>query len=115
MDTAISNGDFLLDSRRIPIQISGIEEILQRILIRLKVKQESFIYDRNLGSGLYTLNVETKDIQDKARDMIIEALKSMNEINVEKVFVSLIDKSENIDVHVKLRINDNLKDVVITV
>ena len=74
MDTAISNGDFMLDSNGIPISIYGIQEILQRALIRLTVRKGSFIYDTNLGSDLYKLK-KTTSTSNKSR-----ALSMVNKI-----------------------------------
>lgn len=55
MDTLIQDGDFAADASKIPIKISGEDEVKQRIYIRLKAKKGSFLYDRNLGSRLYEL------------------------------------------------------------
>lgn len=115
MDTALSNGDFLKDSRNLPLQISGMQEILQRVLIRLNVKKGSFIYDQELGCRLYTLSANTKNLKEKAKSMVIEALRPMNEVLVEDVSTSLTNSGENVDIHVTLTINNKQKEVVITV
>ena len=55
MDTALANGDFQLDSNGRPKQIGGVQELLQRAMIRLNVPLGSFAYDTALGSRLQTL------------------------------------------------------------
>lgn len=69
MDTLMQGGDFALDSSRMPVKISGEDEVKQRIYIRLKAKRGSFLYDRNLGSRLY----ELADCYD--RQMLKSAVK----------------------------------------
>ena len=115
MDTALSNGDFLRDTRNLPIQISGVKEILQKVLIRLNVKKGSFIYDKDLGSTLYKLSANTKNLQNKARAIVIEALKPIKEVSVLDVLTKLTNLGENMEIHVNLAINEEEREVVITI
>ena len=115
MDTAISNGDFLLDSRNRPIKISGLGELLQRVLIRLSVKKGSFIYDKNLGSRLYTLNSQVNNVQSKALSLVCEALNDMTEVVVKSVLAEFIDDGEKLQLDVLLSVNGNEEDVVIII
>ena len=115
MDTALSKGDFLRDTRNLPIQISGVKEILQKVLIRLNVKKGSFIYDKDLGSNLYKLSANTKNLQNKARAIVIEALKPIKEVSVLEVLTKLTNLGENVEIHVNLAINEEEREVVITV
>lgn len=112
MDTAISNGDFMLDSNGIPISIYGIQEILQRALIRLTVRKGSFIYDTNLGSDLYELKKTTStSIKSRALSMVKEALKPMSNVLVDDVSTEFIKSSENLKLNVVLRVNNNKKEM----
>lgn len=112
MDTAISNGDFMLDSNGIPISIYGIQEILQRALIRLTVRKGSFIYDTNLGSDLYELKKTTStSIKSRALSMVKEALKPMSNVLVDDVSTEFINSSENLKLNVVLRVNNNKKEM----
>ena len=112
MDTAISNGDFMLDSNGIPISIYGIQEILQRALIRLTVRKGSFIYDTNLGSDLYELKKTTStNIKSRALSMVKEALKPMSNVLVDDVSTEFINSSENLKLNVVLRVNNNKKEM----
>ena len=112
MDTAISNGDFMLDSNGIPISIYGIQEILQRALIRLTVRKGSFIYDTNLGSDLYKLKkTSSTNIKSRALSMVKEALKPMSNVLVDDVSTEFINSSENLKLNVVLRVNNNKKEM----
>ena len=112
MDTAISNGDFMLDSNGIPISIYGIQEILQRALIRLTVRKGSFIYDTNLGSDLYKLKkTASTNIKSRALSMVKEALKPMSNVLVDDVSTEFINSSENLKLNVVLRVNNSKKEM----
>lgn len=115
MDTAISNGDFLLDSRHRPIKISGVQEFLQRALIRLSIKKGSFIYNKDLGSRLYTLSSQENNMQSKALSLVCEALNDMTETVVRNVSTEFIDNGEKLTLEVTLSINGSEEDVVITI
>ena len=112
MDTALKDGDFYLGTTGKPIVISGIKELLQRVLIRLTVKKGSFIYDKNLGSNLYTLKNTNKDIKNQAIIMVKEALVDIREIEVDDISVKFTDNSENLKLNVLLSINNNNKEEV---
>lgn len=52
MDLLLENGELKKSPSGRPIPISGLEELKQRIYIRLKARLGSFIYDRELGSEI---------------------------------------------------------------
>lgn len=76
LDTLIQNGDFAPDPSKMPIKISGEDEVKQRIYIRLKAKRGSFLYDRNFGSRFYEL-AECYDGQS-LKSAVKEALDGTN-------------------------------------
>ncbi|MGI6402821.1 MAG: histidine kinase [Oscillospiraceae bacterium] len=55
MDTLLENGTYALDERGLPIPITGVRALIQRLLIRLSVRKGSFLPDPSLGSELYRL------------------------------------------------------------
>ncbi len=115
LDTALSNGDFLLDSRNKLIQVEGYNELLQQVLIRLCVKKGSFVYDRNLGSNLYKLDVNSQDINNKALSIIKESLSDMPEILVKRVYTEIENSGDKLNIDILLSINGEEKDVVIKI
>ena len=55
MDTLLENGSHALDERGLPMAITGLRALIQRLLIRLSVRKGSFLPDPTLGSELYRL------------------------------------------------------------
>ena len=113
MDLAIKDGDFLTDSRGRPIYISGMEELLQRVLIRLCVKKGSFVYDVTLGSDLYKLKPSDKDLNSKALTYVREALYKMPQVSVTGVNLKIDKSNEKMDIKVKLTSNGKTGEVEI--
>lgn len=92
-DTLISDGDFSISDSGLPIQISGVDALIQSAIIRLSIKKGSFIYDPALGSEL--LSLDLNKIDDFAIfNMVSDALLSMKEISVKKV-EKIIDPNKN--------------------
>lgn len=114
MDTAIYDGDFLIDSRGRPIEISGMQEILQRALIRLSVRKGSFVYDTDFGSRLHTLKGSSNNIRAKALALSKEALKPMDNLMVDDVEVRYTNNGENLLLNVLISVYDNQGEVAIT-
>jgi phage gp46-like protein len=83
VDTALEDGDFRLDSNGRPKQIGGVQELLQRAMIRLNVPLGSFAYDTALGSRLHTLQTDDVSCSTKAIAMAQEALRQLPEVTVE--------------------------------
>lgn len=115
MDTAINSGDFLLDSRGFPSVVSGIPEILQRVLIRLTVKKGSFIYDTNLGSDLYKLKAGSKNIKGEALNMIREAISPLYGVEVDDVSIRAKNSGENLDLNIILSINKKREELEVVI
>lgn len=95
MDTRIYDGDHVLDGRGFPAVLSGAEELIQRALIRLKVKKGAFAPDLQLGSELYKLR-RAEDAQSNriALAYVQEALAAMPEAAVAGVSCALAGPGE---------------------
>lgn len=111
MDTAIANGDFLLDDRGRPLAITGMQEILQRILIRLTVKKGSFIFDPDLGSNLYTLKTSGLSAKGDALKLVREALQDMKGISVENVSLTPTNGGDRMELYVQVSAGENKGEV----
>lgn len=85
MDTALSKGDFAVSESGIPVTLSGREEWLQRVRIRLQVHRGSFSYDPKLGSQLHTLRKDAPDLQSQAFHAVQEALNDMEQVQAKGV------------------------------
>lgn len=115
MDTALNKGDFYTNDRNRLVTIYDNEELLQRALIRLCVKRGSFLYDKNLGSRLYTLTHNTKDIKAKVIAYAKEALLDMNDIIVDDVEVSFSNDLPNMNLNFTLTIHNEKFERAVTV
>lgn len=83
MDLLLENGDFKKNPAGKPIQISGFEELKQRIYIRLKARLGRFIYDRNLGSEI-TADVENNQLAG----LIRKALPELFDVELVSAFMN---------------------------
>lgn len=103
MDTLFYQGDFAKDARGYPVPVAGFQELLQRALIRLKVKKGSFVHDPELGSELYTLQPGEVDLNTQALRLAREALKSIPNIQVQQVAVRKLEEPDNLELTVTLK------------
>lgn len=55
MDTLLEHGTHALDERGLPVPVTGLRALIQRLLIRLSVRKGSFLPDPALGSELHRL------------------------------------------------------------
>jgi len=71
----------------LPVNINGVDELLQRAIFRLNFKKGSFLYDKNLGSELYKLDKTKSTAELKAEALMLgrKALEEMSEIDISKV------------------------------
>lgn len=115
MDTAINNGDFLLGYDGLPMSISGVQEILQRALIRLTVKKGSFIFDTNLGSNLYKLKAGSRNIKNEALSIVKEALEPMQNVSVDDLAVESVNFGENLKMNIILSVNNKREEVEVMI
>ncbi len=105
LDTALCiNGDFDKDENNNIFFISGNEEVKQKLYIMLSMKKGSFIYDRELGSGLYKCVDDMQQIEAEAR----KALSRFPEAEVTGVSaqdgmicVSVMYNGENYDINIR--------------
>lgn len=77
MDTALNtNGDFNKDSSGKAYGICGTDELKQKIYIILSSRLGEFVYDRTLGSEIYSIDISSptacEEITAKARKALLE-------------------------------------------
>lgn len=106
MDAALNNGDFYTNDRNHLVTLYDNEELVQRAMIRLCVKKGSFIYDKKLGSNLYTLTENTDDIKAKVISYAREALLDMNNVTVDDVEIDFIDDNSRMVLNFILIVNN---------
>lgn len=75
MDTKLTDRDQAVSPAGLPFAVTGREELLQRVLIRLSVPRGRFLPDPELGSRLYRMPRGTEEqMESYARFAIGEAL-----------------------------------------
>jgi hypothetical protein len=93
-DLALNNGDLIFGSNNDLAGISGSDQIEQRMKLRLMLHRGSWVYDTSetLGSYLYRLiGQRPENAASAAPAFVREALRPMNEIQVDDIQVSFID------------------------
>ncbi|MEG2295971.1 MAG: hypothetical protein RSB96_04420, partial [Oscillospiraceae bacterium] len=66
--------------------VSDTHAFLQQIITQLQVKRGSFLYDKTLGSSLYTLkNLSPSDLQVTAYRYVFDSLSTLNFITLSHV------------------------------
>ncbi len=105
MVTKIANGDYAVDHLGRFITSSGVDEIIERALIRLKVKKGSFTYDNELGSELHLVDLNTADY-DLLIAIISEALSPIQQIEVTGVERQANKDDKALTLTVYIRINN---------
>ncbi len=89
MDTLLKDGDFFLDERGRPVAVQGVDELIQRALLRLTTKKGAFALDTALGSELYRLRGSSgEQLTALARGYVEQALLPVNGLSVEGVACS---------------------------
>lgn len=83
MTYTLKNGGYVLDVTGLPQIISGKDELLQNARLRLELKKGSFIYDRELGSGLHGLSPTEEHRLERAAALAVEALTGMPGVRVQ--------------------------------
>lgn len=115
MDTLLYNGDFAVDGRGYPIPCTGAQELLQQALIRLTVQQGCFDYDPSLGSRLYTLKSNGRDLEARALELVKEALLDMPRLTPVGVEASSENNGENLRLTVLLQMSGQRAQLEVTV
>lgn len=105
-DLALSeNGDLIFSAIRDLQGIASIGQVNQRIRTRLKIPLGTWIYDEDgtLGSQLFTLsNMNPNEAQTRTEAYVREALRPMDDIDVDHVELEYIGNSVNVNVFYRL-------------
>jgi len=95
-----------------PCAITGTEELLQQILIRLTVKKGGFTPDPELGSQLFRLaNCPPAQLTSRAERYVREALSGMEGISVTRVEVNRLASRDNLTLAVWVNTADKTLEV----
>ena len=81
MDFRLEDKDLVCSNGGTPDTVTGVEELLQRVMIRLTVPRGKFAYNAQLGSRWEDLTVEDAQPQELL-GVIQEALAGLEEVTV---------------------------------
>lgn len=101
MELKFVNGDYVPDKERGTgfETVTGVDEVLQRVLFKLKIQRGSFPFIPELGSDLWKIHREKKSNRESAAyQYIAEALKDERMLSIQNVTVSDVDDGIKIDV-----------------
>ncbi len=105
MELLLSNGDYQKNMYHDLESVSGIDELAQRITMRLMARRGAFSILPEYGSELYKLNsLKTGDREVAAKSYIAKALENEN-VSIENVKISGMDDS--VKVELELRSGDS--------
>lgn len=83
MDIKLSNGDWLLDERGLPVTVENEEKIFSRCENALTIPLGSFVYDKDLGSELHTLSGYEKGAsENQAFQMAQKAVEKIEGVRI---------------------------------
>ena len=101
MELRLNDGDYTVTEQGALEVASGTEELLQRVLFRLKTHRGGFAPMPELGSRLYLLQREKPSHrQGAAEQYVLEALREEEDLVVERV--QLTQNGDTISVTVAL-------------
>lgn len=116
MDTLIKHGDFAVTANGLPIQISSVQELLQRAIFCLSIPRGSFLHNKELGSRFFELKDSNVDAKNSvALSMAQEALKNQPQISVYSAQVVYGEDEKVEAVKVLLLIEGSGEEVIIKI
>ncbi len=103
MTLLVKDGDYVRDGSGALTSLSGLEEVLQRVLIKLIARRGGFPLLPELGSRLYLLPRQSPANRETlAKQYIQEALEEEPELAVTDVTLTPLD-GERLQISVALR------------
>lgn len=77
MGLQLVRGTYPIDGRGLPMEVTGLPELLQNAALRLNLPKGKFLYGRELGSRLGELDREDGHAREQAVSLANEALMDM--------------------------------------
>lgn len=88
MELKWRDGGLVLGPGGIPETVSGLEELLQNVRMRLALRRGSFPYGRDLGSGLADWDGGEEHARERAEALANEALLDLPGVRAEAARIS---------------------------
>lgn len=94
MDVLLKNGDVALTPSGESVYVSGIDEMVQKAVLCAKIRKGSFIYNKNLGSELRTVDPESMVAVNTAELLLKEAMTDVRGCRLRVVSLSLVQDNK---------------------
>lgn len=111
MAIKLINGEYQTDENGNLIEVDGYEEIAQQALIRLIVPKGSFSYNKELGSELYSVDLNSCN-DDMLYSIVCDALAPMYEIDVQSVSRKKSNQGDLLILEIQIKIQK--KDIILS-
>lgn len=85
MGLKLTNGTYTLLKNGLPAENTEGEELLQNVMLRLRIAQDSFLYEQGIGSRLDRLDRQGEHGLEQAVSLANEALLDLPGVQAEQV------------------------------
>lgn len=107
MDVKIENRDIAIHPNGDPQYISGIDEVVQRVVIACSLRKGDFRYDRELGCFDYTIDLDDELMCDKMTMIFKEATVDIGYTDLE--VLKITQSKDGYIARVKIQCGDETK------
>lgn len=119
MDTKLEDMDAVFDAAGHPVSVTGMEEILQRAVLRMTIPKNAFVYNRDLrcsaGEILLSADKSLESMEMRLNEALadiggiwVKILRAEQEVNRIRVTAAVQYKEKRIDKEVVLYIYGNI-------
>lgn len=112
MDVLLKNGDISLTPAGEAEYVSGIDEIVQKVILCAKIRKGSFIYNKNLGSELRGVDPESPVAASTIELLLKEALIKVKGYKLKVVSVSRIQDNKY-QATIEIKDHNNIRETVV--
>lgn len=113
MTTKLLDGDFATNKYGHLLPAVGSDEIIERALIRLRVKKGSFVFNKELGSELHLLDLNSTD-ENQLMAVVCDALSPIQEVQVTEVKRLISKDADSLSLSIDLLINQNKSTITLS-
>lgn len=119
MDSKLENMDLVLDAAGSPVSVTGMEELLQRAVLRMTIPKNTFVYNRDLGCTageiLLSQNKSLESIEMRMNEALasidgiwVKIIRAEQEVNRIRVTAAVQYKEKTVGKEVILYIYGNV-------
>lgn len=89
MELKLTDGKYTLGTYLAPVELEELDELLQRVIMKLKVRRGTFLPQPDYGSRLHLLSrTKPSNRETAARQYVLEALADETELELSALELS---------------------------